>query len=146
VGGIVTRADMQKTPVRMWMFGLISMLEMQMQRVIESAYPDNDWLDHLEENRRDKARRLYEQRVHENEYIDLIDCLEFSDKKKIFAASPHLILLSGEESATQFKRKMGRTIELRNYLAHPTRSTYKPWGWISRTMADCQSILTALTE
>lgn len=41
--GIVTHGDLQKAPIRMWLFGLISLLEMQMLRRIQNLRDDNDW-------------------------------------------------------------------------------------------------------
>jgi hypothetical protein len=34
VGGIVTRGDMQKAPARMWLFGVITLVEMHLLRII----------------------------------------------------------------------------------------------------------------
>ena len=35
VGGIITMSDLQKPPVRMWLFGMITLLEMRMSRLID---------------------------------------------------------------------------------------------------------------
>jgi len=43
VGGIVTKTDLQKPPVRMWLFGMITIIEMGLTRLIEAAYPDGSW-------------------------------------------------------------------------------------------------------
>ena len=43
IGGIVTRGDIQKTPLRMWLFGLISMIEMQLLRIIREHCPNDTW-------------------------------------------------------------------------------------------------------
>lgn len=41
--GVVTRGDLQKAPMRMWLFGLISLLEMQMLRCIRGINENDDW-------------------------------------------------------------------------------------------------------
>jgi hypothetical protein len=38
IGAIVTKGDLQKTPVRLWLFGLLSMLEMQCLRLIRRTF------------------------------------------------------------------------------------------------------------
>lgn len=47
VSGIITRGDLQKTPVRMWFFALLSLLEMQLLRLIRSRLADDDWMTQL---------------------------------------------------------------------------------------------------
>ena len=39
VGGIVTRGDFQKAPVRMWLFGLVTLVEMQLLQAILHGSP-----------------------------------------------------------------------------------------------------------
>ena len=43
VSGIVTKGDLQKAPVRMWLFGLIFLIEMQFLRLIRDGWPDGSW-------------------------------------------------------------------------------------------------------
>jgi hypothetical protein len=38
IGGIATRGDVQKVLVRMWIFGVISLIEMQLLRIIRDHY------------------------------------------------------------------------------------------------------------
>ena len=40
VGAIVTKGDLQKAPIRLWLFGVISLIEMQMLRLIRERLPD----------------------------------------------------------------------------------------------------------
>jgi len=37
VSGIITKGDLQKAPVRMWLFGVLSMLEMQLLRLSRAS-------------------------------------------------------------------------------------------------------------
>ncbi len=45
VGAIITRSDLQKPPARMWLFGLITILEMAFSELIDEHYEDNEWTD-----------------------------------------------------------------------------------------------------
>ena len=38
VSGIIMKGDLQKAPVRMWLFGVLSLLEMQFLRLIRTVY------------------------------------------------------------------------------------------------------------
>ncbi|MHC4206613.1 MAG: HD domain-containing protein, partial [Planctomycetota bacterium] len=43
VGGVITRSDIQKPPVRMWLFGMITILEMFISRLLKAKYQDSSW-------------------------------------------------------------------------------------------------------
>ncbi len=47
VGGIITYSDIQKPPVRMWLFGMITIVEMFIVRMIETKYPQSSWQSEL---------------------------------------------------------------------------------------------------
>ena len=81
VTGLVTKGDLQKAPVRMWLFGIISLLEMQLLRLIRACYPDDTWVPLLSPPRRvGGARRILNDRRTRNEEIDLVDCLQFGER------------------------------------------------------------------
>jgi len=90
VDHIVTRGDLQKTPVRMFLFGLISLLEMQLLRVILAHYPGERWRDYLDPKRVRKARRLQSLREKRNEALGLVDCLMLLDKLTVIRTNPEL--------------------------------------------------------
>ena len=118
VGGIVTKGDLQKVPVRMWLFGLISLIEMQLLRIIRDYYPDDSWKHKISENGRlKKAEDLFEKRRQRNEAIDLADCLQFCDKRDIVLKSDELCRLLGFDS-TAIYEQLKSLEELRNELAH----------------------------
>jgi hypothetical protein len=91
VGGIVTRGDLQKAPVRMWLFGLISLVEMQMLRLIRVEYPRDSWKQLIAQKRLKKAEKMLADRHQRNAAIDLADCLQLCDKREIFAQSDALL-------------------------------------------------------
>src|SRR3990172_1407829 len=75
VGGIVTKGDLQKVPVRMWLFGLISLIEMHLLRIIRDYYPDDSWkpLGLISSERLDGAEKRLAELRKRNEAIDLAD-------------------------------------------------------------------------
>ena len=62
LGGIVTRAALQKAPVRMWLFGLLTLIEMRFTELIERHCPADDWTEYLSEGRLQKAANLLSER------------------------------------------------------------------------------------
>ena len=111
VMGIVTRGDLQKAPVRMWIFGFITLIEMNLLSIIRARYPDESWQNRISVGRLKNANDLFNERKKRNEAIDLADCLQMCDKAdlvlKISAVkqkisdelkkNPHNILDSAED-------------------------------------------------
>ena len=109
-GGIVTRGDLQKAPVRLWLFGLVSLLEMQMLRLVRERYPKNLWIPLLSEQRVAKARDIFNKRQERNEANDLSDCLQIVDKATILGRDADLLKLmefSSKRSSDDFFGKLG---------------------------------------
>jgi hypothetical protein len=66
VGGIITRADLQKPPVRMWLFGLITLVEQALGMLIRARYPDGSWAERLSPSRLQRAERFQAERELRN--------------------------------------------------------------------------------
>lgn len=118
VNGIVTRGDLQKAPVRMLLFALVTLLEMHFLRLIRIYYPRDEWQDVLKEKRLESAKHLWIDRQHRNEAIDLIDCLQFCDKRDLILAHAEIRSHMGfifEKSGERFLKAVD---DLRNKLAH----------------------------
>jgi hypothetical protein len=118
VGGIVTRGDLQKAPVRMWLFGLITLVEMQMLRIIRESYIDGSWKQQLSKKRLELAQSILEERRSRNHAIDLMDCLQFCDKRDIILKNDELRQALGINSIKAGNRFLDDLERLRNSLAH----------------------------
>jgi hypothetical protein len=118
VGGIITKTDLQKPPVRMWLFGMITIIEMGLTRLIEAAYPDGSWRQCLSEGRLQKAETLLEERKRRHQDLDLLDCLQFSDRGQIVLRSEELRKQAGFVSRSRGEQTVKELEALRNNLAH----------------------------
>jgi hypothetical protein len=118
VGGIVTRTDLQKPPVRMWLFGMITIIEMGLTRLIETAYPDGSWRTCLSDGRLQKAEALLEERKRRNQDLGLLDCLQFSDRGQIVLRNEELRKRAGFVSRSRGEQTVKELEALRNNLAH----------------------------
>ena len=118
VGGIVTRGDLQKAPVRMWLFGLVSLIEMQLLWCIRQSYPDGSWFEKLSKDRCKKAQGILSNRRKKNIEIDLADCLEFVDKNKLLLKTEFIWKQMPFSSKKEVERFFRRLADLRNLLAH----------------------------
>lgn len=118
VGGLITRHDLEKPPVRMWLFGMITLLEMRTTRLIEIHFPHDSWRASLPTSRIEKAEQLREERKRRGQSVALIDCLQITDKGQIIAKNADLRNLTRFESRRQVEQAMKMLESLRNNLAH----------------------------
>jgi predicted transcriptional regulator len=117
ISGIVTKADLQKLPVRIFLFGLMSLLEMQLLSLIRKYYEGDSWKTYISPERLKKAEQLHNARKNRNEEIGLIDCLQLCDKKTLILKKQSLLDKIGYS-----KKILGELLqqveELRDKLAH----------------------------
>ncbi len=132
VGGIVTRADLQKPPVRMWLFGIVTLIESRFSELIERHCPSDDWKGHLSEARLEKAKVLLAERSRRNQTLRLIDCLQFADKGRIIARREDIRKLTIFASGRQAVDTTKQLEKLRNNLAHSQDILTSDWGAIVR--------------
>ncbi|MBI4301770.1 MAG: hypothetical protein HY664_04105 [Chloroflexi bacterium] len=121
VTGIVTWGDLQKIPMRMLLFGLVSLLEMQLLRIVKDFYPGDSWHRSLNGKRLEKAKKLKAERQAKNEALDLADYLQFCDKKELILKKPPILDCIGFNSSEAKKhlRQLLKSAEnIRNKLAH----------------------------
>ena len=118
VAGIITRADLQKPPVRILLFGLISLFEMHLTYQIRKCYPAESWVEILPESRLQMAKDLLEKRKGRNEEIDLLSCLQITDKKTLMLASEEMRDHFGFLVIKTAEQILTRVGKIRDKLAH----------------------------
>ena len=129
VSGIITRADLNKPPVRLYLFGLISLLEMHMQFWVATEYPDDTWHGVLSERRLEKARGVFADRVIADEGVTLLDCIQFCDKKNLFAKRHELLRRLNLPPRYKTESLLKDAEDLRNNLAHSQLDLVKGTTW-----------------
>lgn len=144
VGGILTRGDLQKAPVRLWLFGLVSLLEMQMLRVVRERYPADAWASLLSEERLATARNLHEERHRRNEASDLSDCLQLGDKATLLMKDRDLFALSAFASKRSLETFFKDVGMLRNALAHANDIVTGRWPALVDLVDTLERLLEAL--
>jgi hypothetical protein len=125
INGIVAPGDVGRPPVRLWLFGLITISEMQLTRLIKARYPEDSWLNLLSEYRLKSIRRTFDQRKKNQTEVNLTDCLVLDDKQRIAARAPELRALLQIPSADVASSRFQRIVALRNDLAHAHDITAK---------------------
>ena len=90
ISGIVTRADLQDPPVRMWLFGVITLIEMRFLTLIERRFPEDGWQKYLSNHRLEKAAALQAERQRRHQNPRLLDCTQVSNKAQIIVREAEL--------------------------------------------------------
>jgi putative nucleotidyltransferase with HDIG domain len=124
---IITLDDLEKPPMRMFLFGLVSIGEMLMTGILRAKYADGSWQGLLSETRFAKARALQEERERRGQKADLIDCLQYGDKGWILSYDPSIREALGYASRREVREAIKEMETLRNNLAHT--QAIIPSGW-----------------
>jgi CBS domain-containing protein len=146
VSGIVTMSDLQKPPVRMWLFGMITLVEMRMGRLVEQLCAGESWRQFLSEGRLQKAAALLEERRRRSQNLRLIDCLQFSDKAQIIARNEAIRSLTRFTSRRQVEEACRALENLRNNLAHSQDIISSDWATIVTLAADLDGVIGGTKE
>ena len=141
VAGIITRADLRKEPVRMWLFGVVSLLEMQLLRLIRDFHPDDDWTLFLSDERIAKARSILRDRAARDEDIDLAECTELTDKTRIAWRSRRLREALHLPSEAKWRVQAERLRRLRDGLAHGREFRSDEWPELMLQVDGIQDLL-----
>jgi hypothetical protein len=145
VAGIIVKNDIQHPYMRMWLFGIITMLEMEIGPMIERLWPHDAWKSLISPGRLAKAETMLEERARRNQQSTLLACLQFSDKMQMLVENEQIFHLFGFPS-----KKAARTIckemeSLRNNLAHAQDIVTHDFAQVARIAQRIESVRNDLT-
>lgn len=142
INGIVTRADVNKPIVRIYLFGIISLFEMHLNFWISQYHKNESWIEKLNEKRIDSAKEIFKMRKGQNEELSLLDCLQLCDKHTILKSIDNFIE-QFRFSKEQFERLLKDIEKIRNELAHSQNSIISNLEWTQfvKTISDVENFL-----
>lgn len=132
VGAVIRREDMNKPAAKMWLFGIITILEAEVTELIGQVFEEEEWIAFISPARVEKARALRDERKRLNKSVSLIDCLQFSDKGQIAFEMDGFLQSVGYSTKSAGKRALRDLESLRNNLAHSQNVTDYDWAPIAR--------------
>ena len=141
VSGIVTRADLDDPPVRMWLFGLITLIEMRFLTLIELNFEGDSWQKYLSNSRLEKAAKLQAERHRRNQDPSLLDCLQFADKGQIIIRDENLRKKIGFASRKRGGEAIKDLEKLRNNLAHAQDIVSLDWETIVSISENLEAVV-----
>ena len=129
VSGIATRTDLNKPPVRIYLFGLVSLLEMHLTFWVRTEFTNDDWQRHVSIGRLKCAQKVQSERQAAGQGSELLDCLQLSDKRDLLLRCSErceALQLPGKKPST---RLFKRAEALRNLLAHGQHDLIDGSSW-----------------
>ena len=143
VAAVITRRDLQKPPLRMWLFGAITVLDANLTWAVGELFPDDSWQGQITPGRLEKAVALRAERQRRGSDCALIDCLQVKDKADILVSDSASITALGLTSRREADR-LTRDIEmLRNHLAHAQELEAEHLATAARLASFIHTILRA---
>jgi len=146
VGGIITLRDLEKPPMRMFLFGVISIGEMLMTAIIRHRYGDGSWQERISPPRLDRARKLQEERARRGRKVSLLDCLQYGDKGWILSYDEDVRAALGQGSRRAARKAVKDMETLRNNLAHTQEIIPEGWERIVIACSRFEQNLVVLAE
>ena len=137
----MTKGDLHKDPVRLWLFGVISLIEMQMLRLIRERFSDGSWTDLLSSGRVEAAKMIFADRKQRNEEAsasNFSDCLQICDKATVLLKDGELFAVAGFSDRKTAERFFSRLESLRNDLAHSNDILKGRWPELADLAAECE--------
>jgi uncharacterized protein YutE (UPF0331/DUF86 family) len=119
INKIITKADIGKQPVRIYLFGLISTFEVTISKfIIDKGLTKSEIEEMISPNAFKKADEIYKDRVKYNIDIDFVYCLNLVDKKEIILKNEELISVLKIKNKSKFSRYVSKLNRFRNSLVH----------------------------
>jgi len=143
VTAFIGREQMQGPVVRMWLFGLITLAEMDVTEHVRSRWPHGAWRSLLPAARMEKARALLEERRRVGQDPDLLDCLQLGDKVRLLSQDPAELEALGFPTKGAAKRVFKEMESLRNNLAHAQDIVSHDWAQIARMSRRLEELANA---
>ena len=132
VSGYFSRNDINKPVVRMWLFGIITFVEMEILKVIRGNFPNDTWQTAITNKRLEQASNLQQERERRGQQSQLLDCLQLSDKVKILISKQETLDEIGLGSRNSAKKFLKEIESLRNNLSHAQDIVTYDWAQIVR--------------
>ena len=116
VHGVLTRSDVQRSPVTMAALGLVLALEQGLKQLVRVVAAET-WTTKLSARRLQPAEATLEDRRRHNADIDLIECVQLADLFDIAAKEP-MIQKRFSLSKAEIRKTKTRIVRARDSMAH----------------------------
>jgi hypothetical protein len=132
ITGVISHGDMEKPTMRMWLFGMITLMESELTNRIAAKFSDQGWAGLISPKRLQRAQDLWRERNQRNQPCSLISCLQLSDKARIALQDKKMLAEYGLSGKSATKQAIKELESLRNRLAHGRDIVSADWAQVAR--------------
>lgn len=147
VVGLISVVNLNRRPVKVWLFSLISEIEVLLGEFLSRHCKDDDLYAltlGTGQAKYDDLKKCYQADRHNGLELPVVEYLYFSDLVNLVIEKRLYDLL--DYSRKSFKRSLGSLAELRNEVAHPARSIVRKPDAVSKLWRRIQRIEDALSR
>jgi len=130
--GVITKRELEKAPVRMWLFGSITLIEMAVTQAVRNYFPGDRWMALLPEGRLQLAMKLWGERQRRDQNAEVLDCVQLADKVLVILKDKAVRTDLGFTSRREAERMFKGIQSLRNNLAHV--QPIAAYDWVSMVL------------
>ncbi len=131
--GLVTPADLNRQPVRVYFYMLISDFEIRLADLLRGLYPNqSELLDMLPRSRREQVEHRYMALVEADVDVDRIGAFALTDLCRVAGKSAAVLRILGLEKSRDWQSETGDLIGFRHQVMHPTRPLVKATSDVGR--------------
>lgn len=125
----------------MWLFGVITLIEMHFLTLIERHLREDGWQKDLSNHRLEKASALQAERRRRKQDPRLLDCLQLSDKAQNIVRDAELRQQIGFASRRRGDEVIKNLEKLRNNLAHAQDIVTLDWETIVGISENLETVI-----
>ena len=148
ITSIVTRADLQKAPVRMMIFGTITVLEMHLTDVLRREWPGEEWHEYgpFTPKQVTAIEAAFGQAQKRNDETDVFGCMNLYDKCLLACATDNVVASLRTKGFDDLESKLAAIRTLRNAVAHGTSlvASNRSWNKVLHIAVTAQHLAQAL--
>ena len=116
--GLITYADLNKSPIYSYSYIVISKLEKYMRNYINLRYQENKWFDILPDGKQKEVSKIYNDEKAKGIEISLLECTTLTHLIKLFEKEKIFKFFAFCEGKNDFKSKSEKMINFRNDVMH----------------------------
>ncbi len=136
IAGIATRDDLEKAPARMWLFGILTLIETGLRNIVRNRHEGDAWMELLSPARAKRARAMTDERARRGETVDALDCIQFEDLGNLMARHEDVRAFFHFASRRAAERRMKEWSKMRNHIAHSQGYVRANWPLIVRVAGE----------
>ena len=119
VKAIVTTGDLQKAPVRMMLFGFVSLMEMYLLAMTRQCYPaEHELRKQMDQTLLQEAEVCFRKSKGKRQDVDLAECVSMTGKSRLLTRTPGFVEFFGYPDRGAAAKFFDSCVDLRNRLAH----------------------------